>query len=489
MIAGGEGPSRHRVAKPVVAFLVAATLVLLQLPLSTFPDDSDFYHPDEGLWTAVGKYSFQKYFIEHDWSRDSWDVDFTTFGRQNPTVGKFIIGASQFLSGAVDRETTFPAYEPDAPWEELQSERPPPAALEAARRPMRWLFLGSGVLLLLLTIQLTGSPFVGMGAVLLFAASPIVQTSAHRAMMEMPATFFSLLALVTAAQYLARIGSDEETPAWSNAIPIGLSCGFAVSTKLSALLIPVVLAIWIVLASWARLRYSPEIERDAPHGSWAARSSSGIPRYLRRLVDTGLVKAAFLGVGLAALVFFASNPLLYHRPIAGTRGILRLASVVATYDVPDGLRLDTLSRRLSQMVETGLIDSGPIQQWLGLPFADMGLAGLGIAVLIIGSARPRLGQQRRLGHMMLLSWCCVTAVGTLAWVPVGWPRWYMPLEPCWAIVEAIAVTTVARRAWSIFAEKKGLRRENFLRSVVLGGGLLGAHVERRAQRRAGRRRR
>jgi hypothetical protein len=76
---------------------------------------------------------------------------------------------------------------------------------------------------------------------------------------------------------------------------------------------------------------------------------------------------------------------------------------------------------------------------------DAGLAGLGIALLIAGALSPRSGP-RRFGYSMFLVWLCVTVLGTLAWVPFRWERWYLPLEPCWAIAEAVGVAAIARRS-------------------------------------------
>lgn len=441
---GGSG--RDRVARFATPALLVAVVVLGDLSFRWHPATPAPYHPDEGVWTAVGKYSFQKFFIELDWSEESWKVDYTTFGSCNPTIGKFILGASQFLSGAVDTETSFPAYHADVSWAEVKNERPPAAALEAARRPMRWLFLASCATLLLLTTRLTGSRLLGALAALLFLTRPLVLTSANRAMTEMPATFFSLLTLLLAAGYLGRMVDGRGTRVAPRAIPVGIACGLAVSTKLNTLLIPATIGVWATLLLAARMPPSRSGDRRRPDG--APRSSRAWARSLeRQLRETGLARAALVTLGLVFFLFFASNPLLYHHPISGTGEILGLGSLVTTYEVPEEQRLDTLPRRLGQVVKMGLKQLGPGRDWPSLPLVEGGLAALGITALAFGAARRRTGARRRLGYAMLLAWFSVTLLGTLAWVPFSWSRWYMPLEPCWAIAEAMGMATILRLGW------------------------------------------
>jgi hypothetical protein len=115
---------------------------------------------------------------------------------------------------------------------------------------------------------------------------------------------------------------------------------------------------------------------------------------------------------------------------------------------------------VAQIAETGLHDSGPIRRWLGWPLVDAGLASLGIALLIAGALSPRAGP-RRFGYAMFLAWFCVTVLGTLAWVPFRWERWYLPLEPCWAIAEAMGVAAIARRSAAFVRVRRAKRNPSW----------------------------
>jgi hypothetical protein len=268
-------------------------------------------------------------------------------------------------------------------------------------------------------------------------------------MMEMPVTFFSLVTLLLAARTLEGVRSGDNPALARHAIPLGISCGLAVSTKLNALLIPVVVVLWGALLLLARIGLAAFVEPRA-----------GFRALAGQLRETGLAKVALVALGCVGFVFLASNPLLYHQPLSGTRRILALGSLVASYDVPREQRLDTLPRRVAQIAETGLHDSGPIRRWLGWPLVDAGLASLGIALLIAGALSPRAGP-RRFGYAMFLAWFCVTVLGTLAWVPFRWERWYLPLEPCWAIAEAMGVAAIARRSAAFVRVRRAKRNPSW----------------------------
>ena len=41
-----------------------------------------------------------------------------------------------------------------------------------------------------------------------------------------------------------------------------------------------------------------------------------------------------------------------------------------------------------------------------------------------------------------LAWGAITVAGILAWVPFAWERWYLPLEPLWALLAAAGVVAL-----------------------------------------------
>ncbi|MDX1616085.1 MAG: phospholipid carrier-dependent glycosyltransferase, partial [Candidatus Promineifilaceae bacterium] len=260
---------------------------------SNNPISSNDYHPDEGVWIAVGKESFQRYFIERDWSYESWeDGRFGDFGTHNPTIGKYIIGAALFLSGAADEATVFPGYEfsNGLIWDEVKDIQPPPEALQAARAAMRWLAVLSTICIYFLGKSLTQSRSTGLVVGILFTLKPLVITSGRRAMMEMPLLFFSLLSLLLGFHLLEAIRLGRHRWVLGYAIGFGIILGLVISTKLSAVLVLVTVVLW----SGSNLVRKYSMDSLGEEGP-------GLNSWSKSLWVTLLALA--LAIGLALLIF------------------------------------------------------------------------------------------------------------------------------------------------------------------------------------------
>jgi hypothetical protein len=178
-------------AKGSVGYALGMSLALLALgyglliPRLSVTGDRD-YHGDEGHWIAAGDYYFQLFFVERDWSYHTWSEDrFGAFGVRNPVVGKYIIGASLHLAGVGGRYTSLPVYnfQRDFAWNAAQGHIPPVDELVAARCPIAWMGILSGVLLFFLTRELSGSWLASLCAAALFIVDPLVLISSHYARM------------------------------------------------------------------------------------------------------------------------------------------------------------------------------------------------------------------------------------------------------------------------------------------------------------------
>lgn len=396
----------------VLAIVLTARLTLGQVALG-----GRDYHPDEGVWLATSKRYFERLFLEGDFRYETWsDPRFAEFGTRTPPVGKYIVGLSLFLSGVVEPGRDIRGYDfgHGFDWDALKAERPPPAVLQAGRAPALWLGAGCVALLFLLGRELTGSVWVGLFAALFLLADPLLARSSRSVMMDVPALFFSLLALCAAARLCARIraGAATATAGWT--LAAGIACGLALSTKINALLILGVVLLWVLMSGPTRgVR------------TWA--------------VLSGLLLAS-------GAVFVATNPFLYPAPIQNTLHLLELGQLVTQYEVAPFQQLHGLPSRLEALLRVGVSTSGPVAHLIGRPtlaaWLDGPLCALGGVVCLTRTAASRHPDASSRGGAFVTAYAAVVAVGILWWTPFVWTRWYLPLEPVWALLEAVGLTAV-----------------------------------------------
>jgi hypothetical protein len=438
------------VAALAVLLVVAARALLPHVPAA-----GRDYHPDEGVWLAAASHAFQKLFLERDLRAESWsDPRFEEFGTRNPMVGKYVFGVALFVQGLIEPGDPVPGYDLRAgfDWQALRETRPPPDWLAAGRRAALWLGAGSVGLLFVLARTLFGSTGVALAAALLLLADPFFARSSRSVMLDVPALFFSLLALCAGA----RLCAVQARGPWSAALwtlATGLACGLAIATKLNALLVPCVIVLWLLLAR-------PELD---------LRSGA---------VATGLLLTA-------ALVFLGTNPFLWESPIRNTLHIVELGQIVAQYEVHPFQELRGPLQRVAALLRVGVSISGPVAnaighlalgRWLDLPLCAVGLAIClaRASGLSLGSGRGRaLGSEGwpRQGHTFAVVYFGVVAAGLLWWIPFVWTRWYLPLEPGWALLEAIGLSALLgyARRW-LPAARPGVRQGVKGKGTEGGGG-------------------
>ena len=293
---------------------------------------------------------------------------------------------------------------------------------------MRWLFVGSVLLLFFLARELCGSWLLGFLAAALFTIRPLALGFGHSAMLEMPLVFFCLPGLLVAARYLLKPDVERSAVRRRYVYGAGLLCGIAWSTKLNALLVAATIAVWLaydVLVTGGLRRDTGETVRQA----WLRRVRAQRP--LRILGTAALTMY---------IVFFAVNPRVWHQPIRQPARMLKHGRTIRTYEVSPDLRLDTVGEKVMEPIEQGLGRSGPLDRWLGWSWGDELLAVLGVVVCVVLVIRWAGRDTRRAhGFFFVLLWIGVTYFGIVATAPFRWSRWYALLEPCWAILQAMGI--------------------------------------------------
>jgi len=256
----------------------------------------------------------------------------------------------------------------------------------------------ASLLLFLLVSELTASTAVGILTAALFVTRPLVLESARQAMVDMPAVTFGLLTLLFAAR-----ATTER--ALSPVVLAGLACGLAAACKLSGALVAVIAVAW-----------------------WAARSDRP-PLALSLLLFLATASLGFVLVQLPA----------WSGPLDHLAAIVEHARQVGRYHVPPERHLVSWSARAARVATMGLATSDPLRAWLGWSGAGAALAALGA-----------LGSWRRPWAPALAIWLSTAALALVLTVPFDWRRWFLPLEPCWAFLQALGLWTLAvgRNGWA-----------------------------------------
>jgi len=128
-------------------------------------------------------------------------------------------------------------------------------------------------------------------------------------------------------------------------------------------------------------------------------------------------------------VFYLSNPVLYHAPLEGVRHMLELNSIVSAIPFQP---LHTIPERMLAIWNSMYIYA-PLTK-LGLPY-DRWLIFLGIIAFAI-TARRGATHLRTRQYDLILLWLLISYAGITLWLPHDWDRYYLPLQPCNAFLQA-----------------------------------------------------
>ena len=384
------------------------TIALVSILVPGIADTESRYFGDESYWVPVSVQAFRTAFVERDldhpfWFDSSW---LSIFVSRHPQISKYIIGAGTYLAGYHDVPVLWYDYRQDLAWNKAHGRVLPPEIIGAARLSVALTGALCGAFLYWLGVQVAG-PVTGILAVVLFIATPVVWDYARFAMLDIPALMFGLLALNLGirAVIALRTGSAN-AGAWIAAC--GAACGAAVGAKLNALLIPGICVLAIGLTSVAHQHQSD-----------------------RYTLISGVVSLLLW----TWVVFFLSNPGLYSHPVAGIQHMLDMSRIVASGEFAP---LPTLASRISA-VWTSLGDGGYI--------GSGGLPGSRLWLIIGAISLTRALLQRQPGaHLSALSvialWGGVSFVGITLWISQNADRYYLPLAPIVALLQAYGIIEI-----------------------------------------------
>jgi len=389
-----------------VALGSIVTIALVSILVPGIADTESRYHVDESYWVSVSVQAFRTAFIERDLDHPFWFDYASLHILRHPQISKYIIGAGAYLAGYHDVPMLLYNFRQDLAWNKAHGRVLPPEIIGAARLSVALTGALCGAFLYWLGVQVAG-PVTGILAVVLFIATPAVWNLARLAMLDIPALMFGLLALNLGIRAVTALRTGSANAgAWIAAC--GAACGAAVGAKLNALLIPGICVLAIGLTGVAHQHQSD-----------------------RYTLISGVVSLLLW----TWVVFFLSNPGLYSHPVAGIQHMLDMSRIVASGEFAP---LPTLASRISA-VWTTLGDGGYI--------GSGGLPGSRLWLIIGAISLTRALLQRQPGaHLSALSvialWGGVSFVGITLWISQNADRYYLPLAPIVALLQAYGIIEI-----------------------------------------------
>lgn len=124
--------------------------------------------------------------------------------------------------------------------------------------------------------------------------------------------------------------------------------------------------------------------------------------------------------------------------------------------------LDSLGKKVDFVVSRTLFPGNYVilGNFFKIPI-DFALFLLGLMMLLYTEAKYLLMNLRLSLKSIIIIWTFITFVGIIAWIPLDWPRYYLPVTLCIVIVIGFCLDTLIGK--SLFL----LKRFNFLRTYGL----------------------
>jgi hypothetical protein len=354
-------------------------------------------------------------------------VQATTFGYMNPCLPKLLWGALFASAGHVSASPfafqRFYALDPsrrDAAWGELRPVEP------LARRSVQALAALTGALLALAARAGVGGRTGWLAAALalgLWLGSPLVRATAGVIRTDyfmLPWVLLGLCIALRSSDLLS--GSRGARAQILLGLALGVLGGLATASKLNGALLLLAVASWILIL-------------------WSLAGPGRPP------ASRGPLAAVTVSCIAAFATFYALNPRLWGDPIGGVRDILTRWDVLMAYFQDEwaprtgvevartlGERVALYARKAFERDDFLATASGIV--WVGWAAALGGLGGLACRAL-----RLRGGDRDK--AVVILSFCACFVVGTIAWLPLDWERFYLTGLPALILAQAVGLALLA----------------------------------------------
>ena len=419
------------------------------------------FHPDEA-GKISDSYYYHLFFEKGDFSNPDWHQDF--YARTNPPVAKYIMGLGLSLQGyhiqSLELQQKFETY-----WDKpaILKQYVPPSLLHSARA----VSVTFGLLCCLVVYligRLLGGVFLGLLSAFILLFHPLFKTYCQLALTDSILLFFMTSILLPCSWYLRHIVSsinDDNTvlkrrltfwPIIIASLFPGLNIALAAGTKLNGALAAFLflLAVLACTLSIAVLKRTTKNEGQ------------------KKLLSLYLLSSIFSAL-LSIVVFIAINPYLHSDPIHKMFHILSIYRDWMIKQMLDpGELLISLPQKLAAAAYFHFIQSDlPLQVWqnsftISPRFA---LFFIGLGIIVAKAIRQLKKGFIPIWEYLVLLWLFVYGIGIIAWVPLTWPRYFLPLSPVISLFIAIGVAGIVQSIWQVML-KTTIIKEAFQTSSI-----------------------
>ena len=414
-----------------LTFVVIATVYFFDLKNQSL-------HEDEFVWVYRGGRHFQALFLDHNLTPAFWQH---YYAYDQPKLAEFLMGAFTWASfnqapDELFEETGFNQQgivemgprDPQAWWVIYQAQEPQarviPGEWQAAyqiivqNRRLSVIF-GLGLLLWVFLIGRTmGNFWIGLLSLILVAQHPLVFRESRQAMADSLLIFFLLGGLYWLMISQKRILTSSRLPALT-LLGLGVWAGLSGSVKLNGFMV------LTLMVAWLGLRFLGEMikKNKAQRGKYLVRA----------LVSVVII------VLTAGGVFTLINPFTWSNPIQRFQEMIVWRSQEAQKlqpRYPDSSYKNFRERLKAIVAETTLPQDGDQRVLQRLPaVAEVTILILSLVLVffeaVIRQVKPTV--------TLFFFWLIGTLVIMSQYLTVGFDRYFLPIIPLLALLEAFGV--------------------------------------------------
>ena len=390
------------------------------------------FHPDE-VHKISETYYYHLFSTGNYLSKD-WQEDF--YARTNPPVGKYIMGSGLALQGYriqnKELQDKFETY-----WDNplLLFQYIPHGLLQSGRTVS--VIFGVFTCISLYGVgRMTGNITTGLIAAFLLLSHPLFMTYTRMAMTDSILLFF--MTLIVPIFYLSVFRMDQQAGLRSSSKKPGKSIlFFAYYTLLPG--------ICIGLAAGTKLNgaLSGFFFIIATLGYGILRSHLGNLHSNRKIIWIFLGCALASGI-VSVILFYIINPYLYMHPV---RKIIYILDVykdwMSKQMINPGDAIFMWKQKFSSIIYYHFLHPKlPFIVWnkdfhIQPAFILFCLGCMALLKRLLFRLRSR---EMVLKEYTLLSWLIIYGVGIAIWIPINWPRYYLPLSGVICLMTAYGVS-------------------------------------------------
>jgi len=406
--------------------LIAILYAILLAPFIATLKFSQF-HGDENAWLYCSKY-FKLFFIDRDFHSNEWQ-DY--YAIDQLPVGKYLVGLALVIGGhgnAIEKLRHLGpwGFLESGPWHTVNpyiSSVELVEALYVVRLAMA-LFGGFTCFLVYWICKKIFDRKTGIFASLLLAYNPLMLFCSRKAMPDAPLLFFLTANVLIMIFFYDAIRQRKTLKTLVFAIILGINAALAMGTKFNGVLAAIIFASFCILIFSLKV-YEYKRMPDILPG--LAVNKSRVSKEMKT-IGWSLCLSGIVALSLFILI----NPYLYGNPVHGMVTMIkhRMTTVHSEQEV-SGLSLTTADQKVFFVIAMTLLPGKGVL--LGNIFKipiDLMLFVSGL-ILLLDTERKHLLKYRTVSpRSIILLWILITFAGTIAWIPMDWGRYYLPLVPC-----------------------------------------------------------